>query len=352
MLPRGSVDADKRGVTMSNHIFDELINEFEDEKRVVYRNETYHVRDNGAILRELRAPGRKRKLDDFWTFGRPNRATGYMTFSNQVVHRIVATAFHGESPGKQYVVDHIDTNRRNNRVENLRWVTRLDNLLHNPITRRRIEVAYGSLDNFFQDPSNTRGRELSKDFEWMRAVTKEEADASRKRLKGWAESDAKPKGGRLGEWVYKNDAPSENQEEPVTKASLTPGSYQRNWQVPTKFPLCPSAQEGDVLSSYLERLTPGETFTKNAFGTSEVVTAERSNCGAIGVISRFNGDNIKEFAVAYLVREDQIIIHENRGSFFTLEGAAKAYCETLDVPWKEHCERRGLPWGDAIDNYC
>ena len=46
-----------------------------------------------------------------------------------VVHRIVATAFHGEQPSEKHIVDHIDTNRRNNRAENLRWITRLDNLL-------------------------------------------------------------------------------------------------------------------------------------------------------------------------------------------------------------------------------
>lgn len=48
----------------------------------------------------------------------------------------IATAFHGEPPSPQYVVDHIDTNCRNNRPENLRWLTRLENALMNPITRK------------------------------------------------------------------------------------------------------------------------------------------------------------------------------------------------------------------------
>ena len=51
-----------------------------------------------------------------------------------------------------YVVDHIDTNRRNNRAENLRWVTRLDNILLNPITCARIVQAFGSLEAFFENP--------------------------------------------------------------------------------------------------------------------------------------------------------------------------------------------------------
>ncbi|WP_294143305.1 HNH endonuclease signature motif containing protein [uncultured Sanguibacteroides sp.] len=33
-----------------------------------------------------------------------------------------------------YVVDHIDTNRQNNRIENLRWLTKLENVLLNPIS--------------------------------------------------------------------------------------------------------------------------------------------------------------------------------------------------------------------------
>lgn len=52
------------------------------------------------------------------------------------VHRLVAEHFipHDES---RYEVDHIDTNRTNNNVENLRWVTRSENNL-NPITRKRL----------------------------------------------------------------------------------------------------------------------------------------------------------------------------------------------------------------------
>ena len=52
------------------------------------------------------------------------------------VHRLVAEHFipHDES---KYEVDHIDTDRTNNVVDNLRWVTRSENNL-NPITRKRL----------------------------------------------------------------------------------------------------------------------------------------------------------------------------------------------------------------------
>jgi len=65
-----------------------------------------------------------------------------MLIASEVVHRIVATVFHGNPPSKHHIVDHIDTNRQNNRPENLRWVTRLENILLNPITCRRIEIAW------------------------------------------------------------------------------------------------------------------------------------------------------------------------------------------------------------------
>lgn len=52
------------------------------------------------------------------------------------VHRLVALAFI-PNPNNYPEIDHIDGNPENNRVENLRWVTRQQNEL-NPITRKRI----------------------------------------------------------------------------------------------------------------------------------------------------------------------------------------------------------------------
>ena len=50
------------------------------------------------------------------------------------VHRLVCAAFHGmEGLVKGMIVDHIDTNRSNNRSDNLHWVTPKDNA-NNPIT--------------------------------------------------------------------------------------------------------------------------------------------------------------------------------------------------------------------------
>ena len=51
-----------------------------------------------------------------------------------LVHILVCEAFHGHRPKDEYEVDHIDGNKRNNRADNLRWVSHLDNM-NNPVTK-------------------------------------------------------------------------------------------------------------------------------------------------------------------------------------------------------------------------
>lgn len=183
-----------------NHLH--LINEFEEEREITYRKERYRVRDNGAVFRLNRYRRRARPLDKQWTFGRQTPSTGYMLLAGVRVHQIVCRAFQGDPPTDQHVVDHIDTNRANNRPENLRWVTRLENVLLNPISARRIELAYGSIDAFFDNPAKVQTSTDFPDISWMRTLTKEEAQNARDRLSLWAESGTIPSGGAIGEWLY------------------------------------------------------------------------------------------------------------------------------------------------------
>lgn len=53
--------------------------------------------------------------------------------------RLVAEVF-VDNPDKKNFVDHIDTNKKNNRADNLRWVTYSENM-RNPITYKRINLA-------------------------------------------------------------------------------------------------------------------------------------------------------------------------------------------------------------------
>lgn len=60
---------------------------------------------------------------------------GYYYLGAKLLHRIVAELFIS-NPHNYPVVDHIDGNKLNNRVDNLRWCTQKDNM-NNPIWLKR-----------------------------------------------------------------------------------------------------------------------------------------------------------------------------------------------------------------------
>ena len=274
------------------------IDDFTREIECIYKDERYVVRDNGAVFRYPRDGRRPRKYDNFWTFGNPNIVHGYMEIASARVHIIVATAFLGPKPTKEYVVDHIDTNRQNNRVENLRWVTRLENALCNPITRKRIIIRCGSIEAFLANPALLRENDMPSDLSWMRTVTNAEAQVSKQRLLEWADSDKKPSGGALGDWIFRephtssntnphelqpgspnhptlsNDLNTQNNKTMKDEyihimPSLTPGAYQRIEFLddkPCEYPCTPQQYTGDPLVAYAANLHKGVTFWRNHNG--------------------------------------------------------------------------------------
>ena len=210
--------------------------EYTRELECEYKGERYKVRDNGAVLRMTREGKPKRPKDDIWTFGdRIDR--GYAWFCGEAVHRIVAIAFLGEPPTKQHVVDHIDTNRQNNRPENLRWLTKLENILLNPITKAKIEYWCGSVEIFLADPSQLRGHENEDaNFAWMRAVSPTEAQntlANWERILSKPRPENKSRGNAIEEWIfehnstYKNDFDFLKGPEPIKKEE-TPSPVAKN----------------------------------------------------------------------------------------------------------------------------
>lgn len=258
-----------------------LLEVFDREIRCEYKGRIYLVRDNGAILRLPKEGTRPSRYDNVWTFGAKDSKTGYMIFTgNTRVHQVVCTAFHGIEPELHMVVDHIDTNRCNNRPENLRWLTRIENALLNEATRKKIIYLCGSVGAFIENPSTLRDKVLPPDISWMRTVTKEQAASCKKHIEEWTKNDdkSKTKGKGIGEWIFSDKEMSEarnwnedrerykpwsvqkaeieemNQriyeKEYGLKDSLTPESKQLNWKTPTEF-LIVSLRKGTAYSAIL-----------------------------------------------------------------------------------------------------
>ena len=92
----------------------------------------YTITRDGQVLRPN---GKPLKMYD--------RGGGYLCVhirgKRYILHRIVALKYI-PNPEHKPEVDHIDGDPKNNRAENLRWVTRQENEM-NPITRQRISKA-------------------------------------------------------------------------------------------------------------------------------------------------------------------------------------------------------------------
>ena len=333
------------------------VNDYKEVKECFYKGEHYSARDNGAVMRHVREGKQIRKDDNVWTFGKANEKTGYMEIAGQRVHRIVAYAFHGNPPTEQHVVDHIDTNRRNNRPENLRWLTRLENVLNNPITRAKIEKLCGSVEDFLEDPSMLKGYEdRDPNFSWMRTVSKEEAQASLERMQRWAKESKPSKGGSLGEWVFQNNYPPLNREiyislqhpehieEPQEIQSFPQNAVQVNWNTPSGFPCCPTEFEGEPLEAYQANLKKDAIFCTNHLYTSVVVKSAISNEGkSLWVMTKGVEQYIKPWAIARITYKDGVFFHESGGTFFEEEGALKYFTLGLGKEWTG---------GDVFDDFC
>ena len=309
------------------------VNDYNEVRDCIYKDERYSARDNGAVMRHQREGVRKRKLDEVWSFGTLNIATGYMDFCGERVHRIVATAFHGPAPSDQHVVDHIDTNRQNNRPENLRWLTKLENILNNEITRKKVVLICGSIEAFLENPALLYGHESEdKNFAWMRNVTKEEARISLEKLTEWAKTATKSKGGSMGEWVFQDkprtwfnpairfDDPiipetiEEEEPEPLKTQSLTPNAIQLNWKYPVRFPCCPQQYSGNPLDAYMANLEEGKVFSTNDYGDSNILRFGMPQPDCLWVMCNIR-IGFKTHAFTKIMFKNGVFYHENKGVY-------------------------------------
>ena len=343
------------------------LNDFSQEKECHYKGEKYSVRDNGAVLRHPREGKHPRPTDNQWTFGKPNDRTGYMEIASVRVHRIVATAFHGEPPTSEHVVDHIDTNRRNNRPDNLRWLTRLENALLNPITAKKIIAICGSLEAFLADPTLIRKADVEPNIQWMRTVSPQEAQICLQNMRNWANSDKSSSGGSIGEWIFTRNIPLRKNTykvvpdpkpvitgHPLEKfrkhmlvMAKTPGAAQRNnWRIPSDFPCCPQGVVEKHIEAYAEKLKEGVVFCQNNTYKSIVLKIAITDEGKSLYVMCESGDKenaVKPWSLAQVTYEDGLYVHTNHHQFFTKEGVEKQFCLAQGLEWTG---------GDSIDDYC
>lgn len=335
---------------------DDLLNTFTEVRECDYKGEHYSVRDNGAVMRHPK-PGKKpREMDNVWTFGRRDEQTAYMWWGSHRVHIIVANAFLGEHDSRVYVVDHIDTNRCNNRADNLRWFTRLENALNNPITRKRIEwLCGGDIQKFLDDPSCLRtDAPKARDLSWMRTVTPEEARTAMSNLLRWAKKPLSPAANgknnvqdqkRDPEWMFKKrqwKTPKPRHYGPLPHIEYCLGVEQEcaspkwatqfNWDPPTSFPLCPAKFSDTAIDEYFDSLSKGAVFSKNERGHSTILDFRKDgNHGGFVVLLQTN--DRRPYAVIRVAVENGTIVHENyAGIYAKLEDAQSRFGSELKWP--------------------
>lgn len=348
-----------------------LIDEYILERTCTYKGETYRVRDNGAVYRQPRPEGKLRKDDGKWTFGEKNKTNGYMYIGQHRVHIIVATAFLGARDSKVYVVDHIDANRCNNRIENLRWLTRLENALLNEDTCRKITyLCGGDIIKFVNDPTCLRELSNDPDISWMRTVTAEEAKAAYERVQ--AMRVQQPRNIHSEQHIENEELKSQEQAEamvlfrtqnnnwrftapkqpvystpdPVfTKAAYPETALQKDWKTPTEFLCCPTESTETPLQDYFNNLSIGELFSRNEYTKHTVLFfALTDNEKALIIATKDSNPNAtKHFGLLKVYHSGIRFIHESVGTYFEENGVRKHFAI-----------EQGLEWNgpDSIDDYC
>ena len=382
---------------------------YREERRCTYKKEEYLVRDSGEVMR-LTPPGNpKRPLDEKWTFGRPDsdKKKNYLYFSSEPIHRIVAVAFLGDPPTSEHVVDHIDTNRQNNRPSNLRWVTKLENVVFNEFTRRKIEDMTGvSIYEFLENPKKySECFHIADSLSWMRSVDEEEAAACLENFKKWVSTKKvapRTNSAGIGEWIFRrantngteksavsqmstdegtqphvsrrtqhenffSGAYSPTRKEPSTELfsaerakelwvnddrlfdSLTPTAKQ-DWITATVFPCCPQTIPEEPIQRYIESLIEGATFSSNKHTTATVLESGISPDGTTIIVrAEFSSTQedepppLKPYTVAKIIFENGFYIHKCVNTFFEENGSQKTYMQELGLEWTG---------GECFDDYC
>lgn len=191
---------------------------------------------------------------------------------------------------------------------------------------KRVELLYGSIEEFLADPTKPKNGNLAKGWEWMRSVSPTEACIAESAC-SLGPNLTVPMGAPLPELVL----------------SKTPGSVQRKWKVPAEFPLCPEAADATPLATYFKRLHPGATVAISPYGVTRVGKAATSLDGErLFILGEHGPDAIKRWSLTQVTFADGRFVHESQGTFFTGEGAEKNFVLAQGLPWEG---------GDTFDDF-
>ncbi|WP_457616488.1 HNH endonuclease signature motif containing protein [Lutibacter sp.] len=162
-----------------------MVIDFKNEVWLPYREENWSEEDEYLISNYGRIK-RKKVFEEHWKLSKTSLVSGYPSFwiskkgkpitTSCYVHRVVAKAFLDKKEDQHYVI-HIDFDKENNKVDNLKWVTKKELFIHhkkNPKKiRRKGQRTYSKLTEgrvrlikkkIFDPNRRTRMRIIAKQF--------------------------------------------------------------------------------------------------------------------------------------------------------------------------------------------
>ena len=127
---------------------------------------------------------------------------------HKYVHKLVMELFGPPKPGTEYEIDHINRNRLDNNIENLRWVTRQENTYNKgnnrKVGRRKCDISnkdYQKItnDNYY---SNNKEKECIRNNDYR----KEHLDKANEASKRWQKNHPEEYKKRQHEYYLKRKA--------------------------------------------------------------------------------------------------------------------------------------------------
>ena len=101
--------------------------------QAILKNLLHYDPETGVFTRKVRTSNRV-NIGDTFGIGDPNKYTRISVFGRQIAAQILAWVYvYGETP--PYDIDHVNTHKGDNRIDNLRLATRKENMFNRGATK-------------------------------------------------------------------------------------------------------------------------------------------------------------------------------------------------------------------------